>query len=44
MPLLRFFAQDINVHVVAILNDAVGTLMAGAYEDHDCSVGVIIGR
>lgn len=29
--------------VEAILNDTVGTLMTGAYEDHDCAVGIIMG-
>ena len=32
-----------NVTVEAILNDTVGTLMTGAYEDHDCAVGIIMG-
>ncbi|XP_074656699.1 hexokinase type 2-like isoform X2 [Tubulanus polymorphus] len=34
---------DINVEVVAILNDTTGTLMAGAYIDHHCQIGLIIG-
>jgi len=35
--------QDINIEVVAILNDAVGTLMTGAYEDRACGIGLILG-
>ncbi|XP_074651833.1 hexokinase-1-like [Tubulanus polymorphus] len=34
---------DINVEVVAILNDTTGTLMAGAYIDHHCQIGLILG-
>ncbi|XP_067951124.1 hexokinase-4-like isoform X2 [Watersipora subatra] len=34
---------DINVSIVAILNDTVATLMTGAYEDDDCYIGVILG-
>lgn len=35
--------QDIDVDVVAVLNDTVGTLMACAFKDNDCQVGVIVG-
>ncbi|KAF6024257.1 hypothetical protein EB796_017444 [Bugula neritina] len=35
--------KDINIEVVAILNDAVGTLMTGAYEDRACGIGLILG-
>ena len=36
--------QDIQVDVVAVLNDATGTLLAGSYVDHTCHIGVIMGR
>jgi hexokinase len=32
-----------NIDVVALTNDTVGTLVAGAYRDSDCDIGVIIG-
>jgi len=36
-------AQDIQVNVVALLNDTVGTMMATAHVHKDCRVGVIVG-
>lgn len=30
--------------MVALLNDTVGTLMALGYTDHDCQIGVIVGK
>ena len=33
----------LKVKVVAILNDTTGTLVAGSYQDHDCTVGLIMG-
>ena len=32
-----------NIEVIAVVNDTVGTLMAHAYEDPETHVGVIIG-
>lgn len=32
-----------NIEIVAILNDATGTLVKGAYLQHDCAVGLIMG-
>lgn len=34
---------QVNVNVVALCNDTVGTLIARYFEDPDCQVGVIIG-
>ncbi|ETN68397.1 Hexokinase [Necator americanus] len=34
---------EIDVDVVAILNDTVGTLMACAFSDKNCQMGVILG-
>lgn len=34
---------DISIDVTAILNDTTGTLMAGAYLDHKCQIGLILG-
>ncbi|VDO85495.1 unnamed protein product [Heligmosomoides polygyrus] len=34
---------DIDIDVVAILNDTVGTLMACAFKENTCQIGVIIG-
>lgn len=35
--------QDIDIDVVAVLNDTVGTLMACAFKENSCQVGVIVG-
>ena len=36
--------QDVDVDVVAVLNDTTGTLLAGSYDAKDCSVGLIMGQ
>ncbi|EYB87487.1 hypothetical protein Y032_0261g536 [Ancylostoma ceylanicum] len=35
--------SDIDIDVVAILNDTVGTLMACAFKENSCQMGVIVG-
>lgn len=35
--------KDIDIDVVAVLNDTVGTLMACAFKESNCRIGVIIG-
>lgn len=35
--------KDLEVDVVAILNDSTGTLIKGAYLEPTCSVGMILG-
>ncbi|WKX89310.1 hypothetical protein Q1695_008730 [Nippostrongylus brasiliensis] len=35
--------EDIDIDVVAVLNDTVGTLMACAFKENSCQVGVIVG-
>uniref|UniRef100_F1L343 Phosphotransferase n=1 Tax=Ascaris suum TaxID=6253 RepID=F1L343_ASCSU len=35
--------QDVDIDVVAILNDTVGSLMSCAFEDNSCAIGVIVG-
>ncbi|RCN39254.1 Hexokinase [Ancylostoma caninum] len=35
--------SDIEIDVVAILNDTVGTLMACAFKENSCQMGVIVG-
>lgn len=35
--------KDIDIDVVAVLNDTVGTLMACAFKENSCEVGVIVG-
>ncbi|CAG5133645.1 unnamed protein product [Candidula unifasciata] len=32
-----------KVEIVAVVNDAVGTLMAAAHVDHNCEIGLILG-
>ncbi|KJH48439.1 Hexokinase [Dictyocaulus viviparus] len=34
---------DIDIDVVAVLNDTVGTLMACAFKENTCHIGVIVG-
>lgn len=35
--------KDIDIDVVALLNDTVGTLMACAYQENSCQIGIIVG-
>ncbi|XP_014403665.1 PREDICTED: putative hexokinase HKDC1 isoform X2 [Myotis brandtii] len=35
--------KDIDVDILALVNDTVGTMMTCAYDDPSCEVGVIIG-
>lgn len=35
--------QNCNVEIVAIVNDAVGTLMSAAHVDRNCEIGLILG-
>ncbi|XP_070789896.1 hexokinase-3 [Pituophis catenifer annectens] len=35
--------KTIDVDVVALVNDTVGTMMSCAYLDHNCEVGLIVG-
>ncbi|CAI4223086.1 unnamed protein product [Auanema sp. JU1783] len=35
--------KDIDIDVVAVLNDTVGTLMACAFKQNTCQIGVIVG-
>ncbi|CAJ0596275.1 unnamed protein product [Cylicocyclus nassatus] len=35
--------EDIDIDVVAVLNDTVGTLMACAFKENSCQVGIIVG-
>lgn len=35
--------EDINVKVLALVNDTVGTLMASAYHDQNTHIGLILG-
>lgn len=36
--------QDLDVDILALVNDTVGTMMTCAYDDPNCEVGVIIGK
>lgn len=35
--------DDLNVNVVAVLNDTTGTLIKGSYDDPKCCIGLILG-
>lgn len=41
---MSFVIKDIDVDVVAVLNDTTGTLMAGSYLDKKCGIGLIMGK
>jgi len=36
--------QITNVEIVAVVNDAVGTLMSTAHSDRQCEIGLILGK
>jgi hypothetical protein len=36
--------QDVQIDVMAVLNDTTGTLMSCAYKKHNCRVGLIVGK
>ncbi|KAI9025168.1 hexokinase-domain-containing protein [Phycomyces nitens] len=38
-----FLRKNVNVHIAALVNDTVGTLMAHAYKYPETSMGVILG-
>ncbi|XP_028337377.1 hexokinase HKDC1 isoform X8 [Physeter macrocephalus] len=40
---MRKHKQDLDVDILALVNDTVGTMMTCAYDDPYCEVGVIIG-
>lgn len=45
MEMLRLACHGVglDVNIVAVVNDTVGTMMARRYEDINCKVGVILG-
>lgn len=38
------FLQKLMVRCVAVINDTVGALLAGAHLDEDCQIGIILGN
>lgn len=38
------YLQDVKISVMAILNDTTGTLMSCAWKNHNCKIGLIVGR
>lgn len=36
--------QDFDIDIVAVVNDTVGTMMTCGYDDHNCEVGLIVGK
>lgn len=36
-------SNDVNIDIVAVLNDTTGTQLAVGYEDPNCHVGLILG-
>lgn len=40
----QFFLQHVDINVVAVINDAVGTLMSAAHSDRNCEIGLILGE
>ena len=39
-----YILQNTDVEIVAIVNDAVGTLMSTAHADRACEIGLILGK
>ena len=39
-----FQNTSVEVEVVAVVNDAVGTLMSTAHNDRSCEIGLILGK
>uniref|UniRef100_A0A4W3HBH5 Hexokinase-2 n=1 Tax=Callorhinchus milii TaxID=7868 RepID=A0A4W3HBH5_CALMI len=35
--------EDIDLEIVAFVNDTVGTMMAGAFKDPKCEIGLVVG-
>nr|XP_054765805.1 hexokinase-2-like [Lytechinus pictus] len=46
VPLLEAACKrkNVQVDIVAVINDTVATQMAGAFKDHNCVVGLILGK
>lgn len=36
--------KDVDVDVLAVVNDTVGAMMTCGYDDQNCEVGVIVGK
>lgn len=36
--------KDVDVDVLAMVNDTVGAMMTCGYDDQNCEVGVIVGK
>lgn len=43
LALRNLYFQDIDIDVVAVLNDTTGTMMACAFKENSCNIGVIAG-
>lgn len=43
MITVNYFLQDIDIDVVAVLNDTTGTMMACAFKENTCNIGIICG-
>ena len=39
-----YLFQINSIEVVAVVNDAVGTLMSAAHSDRQCEIGLILGQ
>lgn len=35
--------QEVELDIAAVVNDTVGTMMSGTYEDPQCEIGLIAG-
>lgn len=36
--------QDFDVDILAVISDTVGTMMTCGYDDHNCEIGLIVGK
>lgn len=44
LMILWSIMQDVNVEVLAMVNDTVATMMTCGFDDQYCEVGLIIGE
>lgn len=42
--MIRSITQDMDVEVLAMVNDTVATMMTCGFDDQYCEVGLIIGE
>lgn len=41
---ILILVQDFDIDIVAVVNDTVGTMMTCGFDDHNCEIGLIVGK